>query len=246
MADFVEVKHAPRVQTRARKPGRSRNPLALLRQETEAVRLRSYRLPSALKEEPTYVRRFRFRFNSAGLATVTADCICNLFGVATGSTSAKRLFQAVRLLKIEYWVAATAASSGESRAGYLTVFSNNPNTGHSAPTNTFDVVSTDKPGYLGLRPGVLTDQSRWLDTSLSNTWILFNVYSSQNDEVELTVEYNVSNPTTQGTPSSIVGTGLIAGRIYQTQHLDGTSTSGTAGSGLLDNIGGWALGILNG
>ncbi len=203
--------------------------------------------PRPIDDNPVHQRRFRFRRSTTGQAVVTTSSLFNLLFVATGSSTAKRLFGAVRLVAVELWTSIAANTNG-TNVSQLTFFSTiGGDDFDQSPPQVFEALSsgTSRPGHLRVRPGLLTKAAHWMDAQAAAVTpsYVFTEDGQPGDIVEVTIEYTLADLTVNGTLFSIVGGSLTAGAIYSNNLLDNTSTGGGAGTGVLGATSGFNTGL---
>ncbi len=206
--------------------------------ESRAVLVRSrHRVPRSLNETPFFTKTFRFRRNITGTATVTLDCLANLWFVAHGSTSASRLCSTLRLAKIEAW-SNTSPNTGSvdgMQPIQIQLWDSIPDRVPAAPPQTFsDAGSFDKPGHICVRPGVLTSIGSTFNAFQQRVTV-FTFSGQEGDVIDVTLEYSWIDVVAQGI-ISLVSASTTSGGLYYNSHLDNTNTSGLAGARMLDSM----------
>jgi hypothetical protein len=168
----------------------------------------------------------------------------NLMFVAIGSTTARRIFGAIRLLHIETWTSVLANASG-SNATQVEFFSSlGSDDFDQGPPETFEAISSgnSKPGYISIRPGVLTKLGRWMTTAASVPALAFTSSGQPGDIVDVTVEFTFLDVDATA-PLGLSTSGATAGIIYTNSYLDNTSTSSTSGTQILASTSGFNPGV---
>ncbi len=202
-----------------------------------------------IDNNPMMQRRFRFRRSAAGAALVTADSLLNLMGVATGSSAFKRLFGTMRLLKVEAWTTTTANTNGTNNISLEFYSDLGSDAFDQGPPQVFSTESsgTSIPGHISVRPGVLTKLGRPIlgGTATGAPYVVFRTLGNPGDIIEVTVEFDYVDAGLMA-GHSLTGSGGFAGFLLENTYLDNTSTSGTAGSQLLNSLSAFQTAIMQG
>jgi len=136
------------------------------------------------------------------------DLIC----VATAANVAYRLFDSVRLRKIEIWASAAAAGTTLISIEDLPTVGAGQMSGKSQMIQD-TVVGSAKAAHVVYRPTKGTFQDLWFSTT-GGTQALVNVIVPASSVLDLTIEYTMAdgNQAPSGTASVVAG--AVTGQVY--------------------------------
>jgi len=175
-----------------------------------------------------------FRYN---VTTGTQNCIItrqmmlNLLVFGVNSTTAYRMFSAVRITRIRIW---SAALGSASNAGSVAISSLQWAGQGSRPRTIVSESMGVTVGHLDSRPPEHSQASFWSNDNYLETDILFTLDINSGDVIQIDVAVCLQNGVTaQYTANSITTTSTLAtGKIYQPT-LDHYSTQFCLANGRL-------------
>lgn len=167
---------------------------------------------------PTMSFQHKFRFNSAsnaGLFTITRGNLLNMVLVATSATTTARIFEAVRLRRVEMW-------TNPVSAGTDPVAINLEWLGAYAPSNVIsDVCMGLIPAHIRSSPPKASSDMWWSMSGSNESESLFSLTVESNTWIDITVEVRLVE---QESPTAgDVSSGATLGRIYG-DYLDGIAS----------------------
>lgn len=177
---------------------------------------------------PTIKFAHKFRFASganAGNFNITRANILNLIAIATTPTSAVRLFEALRLKKVEMWTnpSALGAAPVNLELEWL---------GENAPSTVISDVSMGvRPAHIRAIPPPSSSNRWWSISGFSETDILFSLGVAANTVIDVTLEVRVVDSESP-TLISVLPVGATVGQLYG-NYLDGIGSGKLA---MLDYI----------
>ncbi len=156
----------------------------------------------------------RYLSTSGVTLAPTINDLADLMFVATSATSAARIFDSIRLKRIQMWYA--ASSSTTSAVAFVEDINLSGSAGVGAPSMTklSAQPSPGENGYLDYRPKKGSVQNNWFSTSSSNGQNILRIYAPQNATIDITFEYTLADGVDAPTSVSRSIAGASLGQIY--------------------------------
>ncbi len=188
--------------------------------------------PPALVASFNGTKTIRFYVVNNGTYVMQINDLLDLICVATSATTAYRLFDSVRLRKIEMWASSPSGTNNtlvsvedinSSGVPYLTAKSQSVQD---------MVVGTARAAHLVYRPTAGTVQSSWFTASNGSTAGILSLSVPPGAVIDVTIEYTMAdgNQGPSATASSI--TSATAGNVYCRALCVSQSATGIIPAGL--------------
>lgn len=173
--------------------------------------------PPAFRPTMSYSHKFRF-YASAGSGgiNVSRKNILNLIQVATSASTTVRLFEAVRLKKVEMWSQPTALGAAPVTCQIEWIGENSPS------TVTSDTSMGVRPAHVVSKPPQFSSNRWWCLSGQQEADTLFNLVYPANTFVDVTIDVRLVEmeaPTAGDVPA-----GATLGTQYG-NYLDGITTA---------------------
>ena len=175
--------------------------------------------PPMFQQEPIQKRKFRFKaFQGSGFNnTIYESDLLDLACMATGSTSAYRRYESVKLDKVEVWCAnGNGALSNDINLEWL----NTNFIGGSGGTVSDTALGTANIAHISSKPPKNSKADFWLSGSIVSEPV-FNLECPQGSIVDITVRY-----VDRDSESARLVTGSVSGAVVGTNYLRYLDSSG--------------------
>ncbi len=173
--------------------------------------------PRSLAPDLRLTKTFRFQTTRAVSTAITAQNLLQLMVVATSGITSTRIFQSVRLIKVEVWT--IAALGGTSEVVQVTGVGD-------GPTNVVSDMSMGvSPAHVVWRPRPNSLSALWLNAGVREADNLFLLACPGTSVVDVTLEVIVKNDFFASPGAGPVPAGAATGSIYLCT-LDGNGLTG--------------------
>jgi hypothetical protein len=168
---------------------------------------------------PTVSLFHKFRFSNGGnngTYIITRAQMLNLLLVAPTTVTSVRLFQAIRLRKVEIWANPTALGSTPSTVSMEWLGENSPSTVIS------DTTMGVRPAHISSKPPARSSAQWWSLSAFNETDVLFTLILPAQCIIDVSVDLRYVEqeaPTAGDIPVA-----ATAGQVYG-DYLDGIATS---------------------
>jgi hypothetical protein len=143
-------------------------------------------IPNPPQWSPTQVIDFKQRFilSTAGVSAlpISTTDLLNLKALATSATAAYRIFDAVKLRKVEVWAANTAATA--SNTILVEFLSSNPYMSDDSKMFSDTAVGTTNVAYVKAKPNPYGMSAAWF-SGASNSFTIFNLTAPEGSVVDV-------------------------------------------------------------
>ncbi len=176
----------------------------------------------------THTIRF---LNTSGTAQTLAPGTndwCDMMFVATSATTGYRLFDAIRIRRIQMWWSASSGTQSSVAAVEDIALTFVAGLGAPSRTRLNAQPSPGENGYLDYKPPKGSIQNGWLSTSITTTNNLLRLIIPPNATVDMTFEYTLADGVDNPTPVSRTVAAAVTGQVYVSRFMNQLIPQGVA------------------
>jgi hypothetical protein len=174
----------------------------------------------------------RYSHASAGAQSIQIADLQDAVVVATAATTAYRLFDAIRIKKIEIWAAAAA---GSNTAVLLEELQSSASFLMASKSRSIEdmVVGTARAAHIVYKPSAGSIQGNWISANISAAVNILTVTAPAGAVMDFTFDYTLADGNQAPTAGATAISGATAGQVYTRAFGVSSSTTAWAPVGLL-------------